>query len=138
MEPYQESHPRIQEKIPQQWHLQFHRLNPKIFPVPSLHILQVVTSNQSHAQFVPMKEHPLLFNMEMYVVFPNQQWIYFAIMKVNGRRINTVNTVTTKMEMVMWDHFAVRNQNILALNPQIFQVILFKKCGSMVILLSCT
>ena len=78
-----------------------------------------------------MKEHPLLFNMEMYVVFPNQQWIYFAIMKVNGRRINTVNTVTTKMEMVMWDHFAVRNQNILALNPQIFQVLIFKKCDSM-------
>ena len=79
-----------------------------------------------------MKEHPLLFNMEMYVVFPNQQWIYFAIVTVTGRRINTVNTVTTKMEMVMWDNFAVRNQNILALNPQIFQVLLFEKCDSMV------
>ena len=63
----------------------------------------------------------------MYVVFPNQQCIYFAIMSVTGRRINTVNTVATKMEMVMWDHFDVRNQNILALNPQIFQVFLFKR-----------
>ena len=53
-------------------------------------------------------------------------------MKVNGKRINTMNTVVTKMEMVMWDNFAVRNQNILALNPQIFQVLLFKKCDSMV------
>ena len=79
-----------------------------------------------------MKEHPLLFNIEMYVVFPNQQWLYFAIMAVTGRRINTVNTVATKMEMVIWDHFAVRNQNILALNLQIFQVLLFKKCDIMV------
>ena len=58
-------------------------------------------------------------------------------MTVTGRRINTVNIVAKKMEMVMWDHFAASHQNILVLNPQVFQLIQSKKFDRTVKLFSC-
>ena len=51
---------------------------------------------------------------------------------MTGMIVNNVNTLATEIEMVIWDNFAVINKNIPALNPQIFQVLPFKKCDSMI------
>ena len=44
-----------------------------------------------------------------------------------GMSLSTVNSVAMLVEMAMWDHFAASHQNILALNPQGFQVRLNQK-----------
>lgn len=119
---FQAIHPKIQVEILQYFLLLFYLLNPQMIQVLSLHILQVLQSSQAHAHTVPTRQHLKLLNMQSSVKLLTPYWMKCAIRMMHGRRKNTVNGVAMLVEMVIKDTFAASHQNILALNPHIFQV----------------
>ena len=86
-----------------------------------------IPNKPSSCTLFSTQDHPQLLNMEIILMLLKPYWIHCAVIMISGRRVDTVNLVGMLVEIFMEDNFAVRNQNILALNPRAFQVWLYRK-----------